>query len=698
MNTQHQTFSLCCNRLTISEFIEYINQLSQVNNSVNTYKKISYYNLSCAFDIETTSFISDYSEKVAIMYEWTLGINGRCVIGRTWEEFIGIINRISEILNLNINNRLVIYVHNLAYEFQFMRKHFNWHKVFSIDTRKPIYAVTTDGIEFRCSYLLSGYSLSKLGEKLIKYKVNKLDGFLNYDLMRHSKTELTNDELAYCINDVLVVMAYIQERIEIDGGIFQIPLTKTGYVRKYCKSKILGTGKKKDREYVNLMRSLSIEENEYRQLKRAFQGGFTHANPFYSGKVLTNVVSYDFNSSYPTVMLSEKFPMSKGELIMVNSENEFRKNIKLYCCLFDVEIIGLESVNYFENYISYSRCWGVKNSVINNGRIVSADKLYTTITEQDFIIIERFYSWQEFRVANFRRYKKAYLPTKFVLAIIELYQNKTKLKGVSGKEFEYSQSKEMLNSCYGMCVTDICRKEITYLNDEWGLEKANIEKSLSTYNRSFSRFLYYPWGVWVTAYARKNLFTGILEAGNDYVYSDTDSLKMLNGVNHIKYIESYNSNIIDKLSAALMWHGLDPDMITAKTAKGEYKTLGLWDYEGEYSRFKTLGAKRYMTEINGEYKLTVAGLSKSVGMNYILSKYKDPFNGFNNDLYIPKNSTGKNIHTYIDEVREGYLIDYKGNISDYSELSSIHLEPADYSLSIGEEYSRYLLSIQNREC
>lgn len=663
---------------------------------INTNKKVTYLNIPASFDIETSSFISEYSEKTAIMYVWTLGINGYCFIGRTWGEFKTVLDLISNYLYLHINKRMVIYVHNLSYEFQFIRKQFEWLNVFSIDVRKPVYAVTKNGFEFRCSYLLSGYSLDMLGKHLLTYKVRKLDGYLDYSLIRHSKTELTDKEIKYCINDVLVVMAYIQERIESDGDISTIPLTKTGYVRNYCKRMCLGSGKKKNKRYKTIMRNLTLETDEYRQLKRAFQGGFTHANAFYSGKVLHNVASYDFTSSYPSVMVSEKFPMSKSELVTIRSKEDFTRNIQLYCCLFDVEIIGLESNIFYENYISSSRCWGIVNATVNNGRIVRADKLYTTITEQDFIIISIFYKWKDFRIANFRRYKKAYLPTEFVSSIIKLYQNKTVLKGVSGKEIEYLKSKEMLNSCYGMCVTDICRDDITYTSD-WGCEKANIEESINKYNRSFSRFLFYPWGVWVTAYARKNLFTGIYECGKDYVYSDTDSLKICNYEQHTKYIEEYNKTIIQKLQIAMLWHGLDVDLISAKTSKGIVKYLGVWDFEGIYDKFKTLGAKRYLIERDGNLSLTVAGLSKSRGAEYLSSRFNDAFTGFNDELYIPSEYTGKNIHTYIDDDKEGLVTDYRGVVYEYSEKSSVHLAPAEYSLSIGYEYARYLLSIQTKE-
>ena len=148
-------------------------------------QKIGYYNIVFAFDIESTSFTdkptkTDHNEKRSVMYVWQLAINGRVIIGRTWEEFTKAIDHISMVLQTDRYQRIIIYVHNLAFEFQFIRKLFDWHKVFSIDKRKPIYAITENGIEFRCSYILTNYSLAKLGEQLHKYKVSKLVGDLDY--------------------------------------------------------------------------------------------------------------------------------------------------------------------------------------------------------------------------------------------------------------------------------------------------------------------------------------------------------------------------------------------------------------------------------------------------------------------------------------------------------------------------------------
>ena len=702
-----QTFQdfLGLNDIFKPEKIEYVLQMSMSRAITRRSKKIEFYDVPCSFDIETTSFIDIYGNKCAIMYEWTFGINGLVIIGRTWEEFEKMLHDISEFLDLSNEKILVCYVHNLSYEFQFMRKHFQWSKVFAVDNRKPVYAIIEHmGIEFRCSYILSGYSLEKVAEHLTIAQIKKMVGDLDYSLMRHSLTPLTDKEIRYCVNDVKVVMAYIYERIQIDGGITKIPLTKTGYVRKYCRKKCLYKKGKNGKTYQNyefydLIRSLTLTPEEYKQAKRAFQGGFTHSNPFYSGRILENVSSDDFTSSYPTVMIAEMFPMSKGELVEINSKEDFEKYIKYYCCLFDAEFDHIESKVFFENYISISRCWSVKNAMVNNGRLVSADHICITLTEQDYNIIKMFYKSEHFGVANFRIYRKSYLPKPFVESILQLYSDKTTLKGVEGKEVEYLQSKENVNSAYGMMVTDIIRDIYEYSEglEEWTLNNPNADEAIERYNNSRNRFLFYLWGVWVTAYARRNLFTGIIEFKDDYVYSDTDSIKTLKRENHVDYIDKYNKMMRNRLYRAMDYHKLDRSLIEPKTIKGEKKCLGLWDYEGTYSRFKTLGAKRYMVEKDDEINITVSGLNKKICVPYLKEKYGEKiFENFDNHLYVPKEYTGKNTHTYIDDERSGILTDYLGKFAPYHELSAVHLEQADYNLSLSEEYVGYLTQIQQR--
>lgn len=674
-------------------------------------RKVRYLQVACSFDIETTSFMVG-EEKRATMYEWTFGLNGGVIYGRTWEEWKILYTKVVEFFGLNTNIRLLCYVHNLSYEMQWFKFRHEWEKVFSIEMLKPIYAVTTDGFEFRCSYLLSGYSLANLGKNLTKYKCSKMSGDLDYEKMRHSRTPLTNKEIGYCVNDVRVVMCYIQEQIEQNHGIENIPLTKTGFVREYCRQKCLYTDglshkqSKQTDKYKNyrlLMQSLTLEVEEYNELVRAFQGGFTHCNPFYVGKVVPNVTSFDFTSSYPSALLSEYYPCSKGEYYKPTSREDFFKQLRMYCCVFDVHFVNIHSKILFDHYLSLSHCRSVKNPVVSNGRIVGADELYTTITEVDLSIIQRSYTFDKMEIANLIRYEKHYLPTDLVKSILDLYVKKTTLKDVPEEVVNYMRSKGDLNSVFGMMVTSIIRDDIQFIDGHWQTLPPEPKKEIGRYNGSLSRFLFYPWGVWCTAYARRNLWTGILEFGNDYIYSDTDSVKVINADKHTEYIDGYNKHIQAKLEKAMDFHGIDFSLCTPKTIKDEPKPLGVWDFDGHYNNFKSLGSKRYMCDDNKGLHLTVSGLNKHECVPYMIQSepYKAQpldriYNSFNDGFYVPAEYTGKKTHTYVDERIAGELTDYTGITAEYEELSFIHLGGAEYSLSIASEFAKFIRGIQEQ--
>ena len=105
-----------------------------------------------------------------------------------------------------------------------------------------------------------------------------------------------------------------------------------------------------------------------------------------------------------------------------------------------------------------------------------------------------------------------------------------------------------------------------------------------------------------------------------------------------------------------------------------------------------------MYEKNGEINLTVSGLNKKIALPYLIEKYGDKvFEAFTDDLYIPSAYTGKMTHTYIDEERRGIVLDYLGNEGEYHEKSAVHLEKADYTLSLSAAYADYLKGVQTYE-
>ena len=638
-------------------------------------KNKKYINVECGFDCETTSHIVD-GKKCAWVYEWTLGIKDKIIYGRKIEDFVELLNNISEELKLSETKILTIYVHNLSFDFQFFKKYININKTLKLDERTIISALTENGIMFKCSYMESGKSLYEIGNEL---GCNKKVGDLDYNIIRHSETKLDEKEIEYCAYDVVILLKYIKEKIEEEGNINKIQNTVTAYVRRYCKEKCL-----QDESYRKMIKKLKVGYDEYVMLKQEFSGGFTHANNKYAGEIMEDVDSFDFTSSYPSVMLSEKFPSSRGRKVKIKNDNEFWYYLENKCCLFTVELYDVISRGKGDNILSVSKCVEIDDFEQDNGRIIRCNRCVVIMNEVDFLNLCAFYKFKYKLIGDFYIYNKDYLPKKLIECVIDLYEKKTTLKGVQNKEKEYKKNKSMLNSIYGMMVMDIVR------NKEGN--KEDNKKEIDAYNNSFSRFTFYAWGVWITSYARRNLYTAILELEDDYIYSDTDSVKVMNYENHKDYFEKYNENIEKKVKKCLESKNIDINRGCPQTVKGTKKQIGVWDREEHIKKFKTLGAKRYcyQTEDN-EWHLTVAGIDKKKGMDYLLYLDKEnPLYNFEDGLVIPKEKSGKKVHTYIDDEFEGYVTDYEGNTAFVSSKSCIHISECEFSLSMDDEYIKLI--------
>ena len=674
--------------------------------------KAYYYDISCALDTETTNHIIDDEHKYAWIYIFQIMIGDTFITCRTFDELADVFMDLKNTYGLNEKNRIIIYVHNLPFEFQFMRTEFRFSECLARENRKVFKVFFDDyGIEFRDSYILSGMSLAKTAENLTwpeHLSIRKLKGDLDYKKIRLPCTDITDTEMGYCYNDVKIICAYIDEQRDYYKGITNIPLTNTGRVRrevkKNCFRKVTDPKTHKKRiPYKDLMNRLTLGVREYGYARQAFLGGYTHANARYSKKLLTDVHSIDFTSSYPTVMISEKYPMTKGAYIKLDMDSytEFETYLNINqserVAVVMVELWDIETKpDIPDDYIPCSRLMSPKGKEImnNNGRVHKADYAKLIVTSVDLAQIVSCYNYSKIHIIDGYFYYVDYLPKEIIESVLEFYEKKTILKGVKGKEAEYLLNKGMLNSCYGMCVTDPVSdgEQCTY-NKGWEYIKPDVAECIDQYNNNPNRFLFYIWGIFVTAYARNNLFNGIKTIGRDYVYCDTDSIKFLNMDAHKAYIEDYNSSIIRKCTECLEHWGFDPAMLAPKNQKGVKKQIGIWDYEGKYDHFKTNGCKRYLTEINGEFDLTCAGLPENRGVDELTrngTKVEDVFARFNDDFKVDAENSDKLAHFYNDDPYEIEVVDYLGNSGKISCNSCCVLFPVAFSVNGNEEYKLFL--------
>lgn len=245
-------------------------------------------------------------------------------------------------------------------------------------------------------------------------------------------------------------------------------------------------------------------------------------------------------------------------------------------------------------------------------------------------------------------------------------------------------------------VMNPLKDKVNMLDGEWVEEPVNVDEGIAKYNNDRNRFLFYLWGVYISSIAKSNLVQyGILPLGDDYVYCDTDSVKFLNPDKHRLKFAKYNAMVMQNIQRIAKQRRIDVNLFMPMSSKGEMQVIGFWSDEGIYDKFKTCGAKRYIVEKNGKLEITVAGLSKKAGADYLLNHFENPFDAFTDSLYIPKGFTGKQTHTYCDYEIEGDITDYQGNTAHYHEMSFIHLDDADYDFSIEQSYIDYLIGVQN---
>ena len=679
-------------------------------------KKRHYIGITTAFDIETT-LLDDINQSIMYIWQWQFG-EDFTVIGRTWEEFLDLQKRVQK--SLPSDRWLVVYVHNLSYEFQWLKGIYSFtpEDVFAVGSRKIVKCDMWGCFEFRCSYKLTNMSLKQFTKRMM-VKHQKLSGDdFNYGVKRYPWTELSEEELEYCINDVLGLVEAINALMARDGDTLQtIPMTSTGYVRRNAKRAL-----KDGSVHHNFVYSILPDYETYKALREAFRGGNTHANRYYVGDVVYNVHSADRSSSYPAVMCNCEYPMSVFVPILksdLNKEYIARCiNIRHKALLLRVGIKNLRLRNPYWGcpYLSKDKCRNCDDVVdtFDNGRILSAHYVETTITDVDLRIITSEYHGEIiFLQGWYASYKK--LPQPLIDEVIKYYKDKTELKGVEGMEIFYDKAKALLNSLYGMMAQDpvkfrqIFQQVGDFETDEsllkekakdegWNLKelvKAIEEKQMELLGKSNKKaFLAYQWGVWVTAHAREALERGIRlvheTEGASFIYCDTDSVKYTGVVDWTAY---NNARINECKESGSM--ATDPSGVTHYM--GVFETEDEKDTGYAYYQFKTLGAKKYAYIVReGEgVHCTIAGVNKKKGGAELdkyggLSAFTDDYN--ETGIGFVFKEAGGTQAVYNDAPPMAY-VEIEGNVLPIT--SNIAILPSEYTLGITGEYERIIKYSKN---
>lgn len=663
-------------------------------------------NTILALDTESTSFWKDKDgnfykwdpdipdnvyneqfEKGSVCYIWMLGVEDVVYYGRELAELNIFLETIKKCAKLKTEkDKLYIYVHNLAWDFTFLLNlGLNITNLFARQIRKVMY-FEADVFEFRCSYMLENLSLATWGENV---GIPKLYSDMDYNVLRTPKSPLFDFEYDYCEHDILIMLAGLKKEREYYKKVKSIPLTATGKVRKVVRGLFA-----KDCRYLRrITKCLPKTEEEYKVAHQIQNGGDTHANAKTVGHVLYNVGSKDECSAYPFEMCTKKYPVTG--FYKVNHRKNFNFNDFAY--IFFLKLSNIESISHL-SYLSSSRCLSVTNAQYDNGRIHAAEEVALYCTDVDIPYLFKYYglTWESdnVEIISVRRARKGYLDKKYILYILELFRNKSDLKGNDEPVILdlYMRSKGNLNALFGMMMTDLMQSKITFNFDTLQWNKAvkqwelDVQTKLDELDEKwYKNFLNYYSGAWVTAYARADLWDALgIISEDDLTYYDTDSCKARNMEKYDDEFNKLNDNkwaLIEKVCNVL---DLDANLFkyhNKKTKIGD-SFLGAWEYDGEYEEFKTLGAKKYCYRQDGELHITVSGVPKRgvSCLNDDINNFKENF-VFNNDV------CRKSLATYLDGNNvTGVLWD--GYLS--TQIYGCNLRNIGYTLGIDGDFEQYL--------
>lgn len=634
-----------------------------------TRKARRYLDCVCAFDIETTR-LPEIEQ--SFMYVWQFCVNAEfVVVGRTWSEFLQMLQAIREQLR---GLKLVVYVHNLSYEFQFLKGVYDFRSedIFAIDTRKIARCTMYDQIEFRCSAIHSNMNLYTFTSKFHAKHVKRVDLY-DYAKIRYPWTDLNDEEMAYCVYDVQGLCEAIRNEMEHDGDTLRtIPLTSTGYVRRDAKRAMRNVSYKWLQECIP-------EFEVYEMLHEAFRGGNTHANRHYVRKKIPDVTCYDRSSSYPDVQMNCLFPIGKWyekEHCTLRDLDELTADGYAYVVKIACENVRLRDERRGDPYLPLSKCRHVhgEEGNLDNGRILKADYLEHTCTDIDFNIIYSQYKIDTVYIMRCYYAHYGRLPGSLRATVSEYYRLKTELKGDPEQDLLYMKSKNKLNSLYGMSAQNPVKPVIVY--DPMGRELIETEEGDPDYKdprelyekARKTAFFSYAWGCWVTAWARWRLQEAIEIVGvEDFIYCDTDSVYF---VGRHDFTDYNLQRVIDSRSTGAV----------AIDAKGKTHSMGVLEFDHHCKMFKTLGAKKYVyIDDNDDLQVTIAGVVKGRAAAELgsIDNFKEGFTF---------RDAGGLEAVYNDNITKRVKADGR----DLIITDNICLKPSTYTLGITAEYERII--------
>lgn len=649
--------------------------------------KVKYIKVGAGFDIETSKIRVNSTKipSVAYCYHWQFGFGDHCIMGRslrTMTDFMKLL--IERIKDLKPQTKLLVFDANLGYEWQFCKhywKEIGITKVFAKEERNPLLVEILGVIVFREVIGLFGASLAQIAKNYCG--LEKLVGDLDYDKIRVSSTEMTKEEIGYCVRDVEILVRLAETHVYVNylGKNPRLPYTKTGIVRDAIK-RALGKYLKQEREKIA---SWMPTEKEYELFRtKLFKGGISGGNILLLNKKLKNVRGADITSDYPYQMLSQKFPMGR---VSQCDTDRFMKDDKPYIAVIRFHKFKSRNAHALMSSHKALNKEELKKSdqtILDNNRVQYAEFIELTLNDVEYKSLKQAYKWEHELIKKCWVFEDGYalLPKHIRDTCKEWYAKKQRLKEKYSDTQEYRDAKAFVNSIFGMMCTALYMEEYVFEEESC---KISPDLSKKTYEECCQYLFLSPyWGFWITSHARAMLIDVICRYPRIIVQYDTDSVYFIDdGSEESEGLKKYLLKR-NKIMMCMnnMRFGKDPLM----------ETLGTWDFTPKFKAFKGLGSKRYMYETEeGKIKTVVAGCRKGTIVDQFKDEpdYYDVFDFFQDGMHIDKEHARKLGSKYIDTP-----VRVNSKTETLEIPSCIVLEPIDFTMGMASAHKTLMIATQ----
>jgi len=298
-------------------------------------------------------------------------------------------------------------------------------------------------------------------------------------------------------------------------------------------------------------------------VRKSYKGGFTYLNPKYKGVDIGKGIVLDVNSLYPSVMRNKPLPYGEG----IYFEGQYKKDVlynlyvQMLTCQFEIKPGHIPTIQ-LKNNLSFIPTEYLTTS--------GAEEVTICLTNVDLELFLKHYNIYNLEYHSGWKFKST---TGLFTEYIDKWTDVKIQASIDKNNAMRTLAKLMLNSLYGKFALN-----------------PNVQSKIPYYDNRIVKYyvgdketrtpLYIPVGTFVTSWARYTTITSAQSVYDRFIYADTDSLHLI------------GEELPDNLD-------IDP------------VNIGKWKHESTFTRARFLRQKSYIEEIDGEIKITCAGLPES---------------------------------------------------------------------------------------